>query len=63
MSLVEGLTIAALITGPVAAVGISVALQAWVTSRWEKRQEKLYVLRILMSTRHSFITDIHKHTI
>jgi hypothetical protein len=48
MTLIEALTVAGLIIGPVAAVGITL----WVETRRRKREQRIVVLRHLIATRH-----------
>jgi hypothetical protein len=59
---VEIVSVIALFAGPVIAVVISVLLSHWIwnkaNSRGEVRNEKLYILRVLMASRHSIITDV-----
>jgi hypothetical protein len=48
MALIEWLTIAAILSGPVAAVGITL----WIEGRRRRRESRVIVLRQLMATRH-----------
>ena len=55
MELVEYLTIAAIIIGPIA----SVQIQKYLERRKESRNEKIRIFRILMGTRGSNLSKSH----